>query len=140
MQTDDDRHFALQVADVINTDDYPDDHRMPGHQYTLGEMREMIRKMEDASDAYYRMAVHTGCHAFIEFCGLQSKFVDLCKLALRAGIEFPFASAHNNQPLPMAPHDAAYLGEKLGCIYGAALSDPKLWEIVEKQVRGEGQR
>ncbi len=111
----------------MTTRDLPDDHRMPGHQYTLGEMREMIKKMRAVSSAFYGPATHTGCHAFIEFCGLQNEFIKICETALDQGIEFPFANTHSKTTLPVREHHATYLGEKFDCIYGHTIgADPKL--------------
>jgi len=112
---------------IINTKHLPDEYKMPGHDYTLGEMREMIRKMREANSIFYRLAADTGCHAFIEFCGLQSKFIDLCQESLNQGVEFPMANKHSAKDLRLEEHHAAYLGEKFECIYGHSIgSSPGL--------------
>ena len=78
----------------MNTRHLPDEYKLPGHAHSLGEMREMIRKMRTVNKDFYAAATHTGCHAFIEFCGLQAKFIDICQEALDAGIELPMANTH----------------------------------------------
>lgn len=121
----------------MNTKDMPDETKLPGHEYTLGEMRACIRTMRDLNEKFYWLCFHAGvgssCHAFIEFAGLQGKFIDLCESALNAGIEFPFANQHSKTPWPMERHHADYLGEKFHCIWGFALgANPDLREAFIK--------
>jgi hypothetical protein len=102
-------------------------------------MREMIGKMRQVNRMFYPMAVQTGCHTFIEFCGLQAKFIDLCEEAMYRGVEFPFANRHSGLPMPLDTHHAAYLGEKFECIWGFTIgADPKLREVFEKAAFGDG--
>jgi hypothetical protein len=122
----------------MNTREMSDDTRLPGHQYTLGEMRKIIATLRAVNDRFYWDAFHAGagsaCHAFIEFAGLQAKFIDMCEQALVAGIEFPFANRHSRTPWPMETHHAEYLGEKFHCIFGFALAaDPKLREAFIRE-------
>jgi hypothetical protein len=109
----------------MNTKTMSDETKLPGHQYTLGEMRAAIAKMREINHQFYWLCFHggmgTACHAFIEFAGLQAKFIDMCERALEAGIEFPFANQHAQTPWPMETHHADYLGEKFHCIYGFAI-------------------
>lgn len=117
----------------MNTKDMPNETKLPGHQYTLGEMRAFIATMRAVNERFYwdcfRSGVGTNCHAFIEFAGLQGKFIDMCQAALDAGVEFPFANQHSGAPWPMETHHAEYLGEKFHCIYGFVLgSNPALRE------------
>lgn len=118
----------------MTTRDMPDDTLLPGHQYTLGEQRETIRRMREINATFYGLVFSAGmgsrCHAFVEFCGLQAKFIDLCEAALERGIEFCFANQHSAAPWPIEAHHAAYLGEKFHCIYGFALGpDPALRQV-----------
>lgn len=80
------------------------------------------------------------CHAYIEFAGLQAKFIDLCQAALDNGIEFPFANQHSQTPWPMESHHAAYLGEKFMCIFGFAIGpNPELRKtFIEHGLAAEG--
>jgi len=89
--------------------------------HTKVELREMLAKMEVVSSAFYGPAAMTGVHAFIEFCGLMKEFEVICHAACEAGIDFTQANTHTNVPLPVMPCHAAYLAEKLNCIYGPAL-------------------
>ena len=92
--------------------------------YTREERETMLHEMSKTSSLLYARAFAIGCHPFIEFCGLMNEYIKMCHTAHEAGIDFPHASAHSGIAIPMAPYEAAYLGEKLGCIYGPALQDP----------------
>lgn len=111
---------------TMNTTAMPDDTKLPGHEYTLGEMRETIRTMREINGAFYASVFTTNmasrCHAFVEFCGLQAKFIDMCEEALVAGIEFPRANQHTGESMDLNEHHAEYLGDKFACIYGFAMS------------------
>jgi hypothetical protein len=118
----------------VNTRDMPDETVLPGHSYTLGEMRATIAKMREINAQFYGLCFVGGiggsCHAFIEFAGLQAKFIDMCQAALDAGIEFSFANQHAQTSWPIELHHAEYLGEKFHCIYGFALGpNPELRKV-----------
>lgn len=112
----------------MDTTKMADDVVLPGHAYSLGEMRAMIHLLRKLNDDFYwtlfRAGVGARIHAFVEFCGLQAKFIDFCKGALDQGIEFPMANQHANVSWPMDTHHAEYLGEKFKCIFGFAMTDP----------------
>lgn len=116
---------------MTDTRNLPDDTRLPGHDFTLGEMRETIRRMRKINAAFYDTVFFQGiggtCHAFVEFCGLQAAFIDMCEQALVEGIHFPSANTHSGQPWPVEEHKVDYLAEKFNCIYGFALAqNPEL--------------
>lgn len=95
--------------------------------YSAEERAPMLPKMHAASDAFYRAATQIGCHPFIEFTGVMNEYIKLCEQAHAAGIDFTNANVHSGQALPMGPHNAAYLAEKLGCILGPTLhTDPEV--------------
>ena len=96
------------------------------------ELRDCIKKMQNVSDAFYQGAINTGNHAFIEFCGLMNEYIKVCYDALNEGIDFTMANKHTGQALPLKMHHSAYLGEKIGCIYGEMLADPANWHIFSK--------
>lgn len=104
--------------------------------FTPDELGIMIAKMRRASDHFYRDAVHTGCHPFIEFTGLMNEYIKICEQALAQGVDFTETSIHGSgKPLPMQSFQRDYLNEKLECIYGhslAALMEPsKAYRKVE---------
>lgn len=104
--------------------------------FTPEELQEMILRMKVASSAFYRDAVWSGCHPFIEFTGLINEYIKLCQAALAQGIDFTETSIHGGgQPLPMLPHHRNYLREKLECIYGTSLAalglEPLEWRGVD---------
>lgn len=107
-----------------NVKDLPDDTRLPGHQYTLGEMRAMIRSMRDINSRFYSEVFHGGVpHAFIEFCGVQAEFINMCDRMLHEGIEFPLVNRHCETQFRVPDFQARYLGEKFGCIFKQLLPD-----------------
>lgn len=92
--------------------------------YTKEEREAMLDMMRATSENFYFQAFRIGCHPFIEFCGLMNEYIKICARAHENGIDFPHASAHSGIAVPMETYEAAYLGEKLGCIYGPSLQDP----------------
>lgn len=97
---------------------------------TPAERSELLTRMEAvAHDTYwlfFRRGMGSECHAFLEFNGLISKFVGLCRKAHEQGIDFTQANTHTGKPLPLGPEDARYMAEKLECIFGPALrANPK---------------
>jgi hypothetical protein len=107
--------------------------------YSQDELRTMVAKMEDASSVFYRMAQTAGCHTFIEFCGLMNKYIDVCRRAAEAGIDFTQTSIHGEgEPLPVYNHDVDYLAEKFACIFGQTMaSDPKIWARFQRAIEAE---
>ena len=95
-------------------------------EYTKEEMGQMVKDMRDVCSSFYSQAQRIGNHPFIEFCGLMSKYVDLCENAMVKGIQFPFASKHSGNSLPAHGHDIKYLAEKFDCIFGTSLQKPEL--------------
>lgn len=106
------------------------------------EREKLLETMNELSKRVYWAFFHAGigqtCHAFIEFNGVLSKYVDLCRKAHEAGIDFTQANTHNDIPFPCEAHDMAYLGEKLGCIFGPALrANPKAKRAFLEAMLGE---
>jgi hypothetical protein len=91
------------------------------------EQREkMLQQMQEVSNKFYSAAVQIGCHPFIEFCGLMNEYIKLCAQAQKADLDFTNMHIHSGHGLPMQAFHARYVGEKLGCIYGASFSKPDL--------------
>lgn len=121
--------------------------RIPGANVTLSEdaapmskkdfedCKIVIERMQAVSAQFYLSATHTGCHAFIEFCGLMNEYIKICQASLEKGIDFRMANTHNEIALVMQTHHAKYLAEKLDCIYGPSLrANPKLMEAFQGHV------
>lgn len=96
--------------------------------YTKEERAEALRKMKIVADQFYRGAVQTNCHPFVEFCGLMQEYIKVCQAATDKGIDFTQANRHSGAALPIETYHAAYVGEKLGCIYGPSLSQPEVFK------------
>lgn len=107
--------------------------------YTAAERAEMIDKMRLVSERFYGPATMTGVHAFIEFCGLMNEYITVCAEAQARGIDFTMANTHTGEALPFQVHNAAYLAEKLNCIYGPALLKNKQVRDTFIQVLFEGE-
>lgn len=81
-----------------------------------------LTQMRAASNTFYRMAVISECHAFIEFTGLMNEYIKVCeRMTLNGDISWMMANTHTNVPLALFPFEASYLAEKLDCIYGPSL-------------------
>lgn len=85
------------------------------------ELEVMLQKMQETSSLFYRRAVMTGCHPFIEFTGLMNEYIKVCRDNLERGVDFADANTHSGVPLSIQIHQARYLGEKLECIFGPTL-------------------
>jgi hypothetical protein len=96
--------------------------------YSKEERDEAIRKMKAASEAFYRAAAATHCHPFIEFTGFMNEYIKLCEEAFAKGVDFMMANTHTGVALPIQSFHAAYIGEKMGCIYGPSFADPSLFQ------------
>lgn len=84
----------------------------------------MIRSMRDINQRFYAEVFHGGVpHAFIEFCGVQAEFINMCDRMLAQGIEFPLVNRHGTVQFQVPDFQAKYLGEKFGCIFKQLLPD-----------------
>lgn len=93
--------------------------------YSKRELEEIVMTMRRVASDTYALFFSAGmgayAHAFLEFNGLISKYVDICQNCVRAGIDFTALNRHSGQALPVADHDIDYLVEKLDCIFGPAI-------------------
>jgi len=108
--------------------------------YTKEELIEIAEGMRVATRRCYPILrdAGQGCHAFIEFNGLMSKFVDICERAAKQGVSFPEANGHLGGSLPVEGHDIDYLAEKFECIFGPTLAaNPELARRFIRKVFGE---
>jgi hypothetical protein len=87
--------------------------------YTSEEREQMLARMTQAKDAFYAAAVRIGHHQFIEFAGFMGEYIKCCQAMHEKGLDF------GTEPLRIEDYNAAYIGEKLDCIYGHALADQK---------------
>lgn len=102
----------------------------------------IIQDMKMLASATYNMFfkenMASKCHAFMEFNGLLSKYIELCQAANDAGIDFTTANKHNALALPVAPHDMEYLAEKLACMFGPTLrANPEAKDAFLRVLIGE---
>lgn len=83
----------------------------------INERHVMLRRMRDASNVFYGLAVQAGCHPFIEFTGLINEYVRCCEEAHKNGIDFSDCSTHAGRHLPMPSYAIDYVNQKLECIF-----------------------
>jgi len=97
--------------------------------FTPEERQQTLSEMQAISDKFYLMVfkaeMGSKAHAFVEFTGVMNEFITLCRGAETQGIDFTTTNTHSGKALPMQPHNADYLAEKLNCIYGPALLSDK---------------
>lgn len=108
---------------------------------STAELLALTKRMRAVSDATYWLFfnAHMGAdvHAFIEFCGVLSKYVDICERSAARGIDFRFLNTHSGEALPVEVHDMEYLGEKLDCILGPAIqANPAAREALRRALFG----
>ena len=91
------------------------------------EEQEAIKQMSMLSARFYVAAQQTNVHAFIEFTGLMNEYIKICTRTPG----FMHSNTHSETPLRMESFEAAYLAEKLDCIYGPTLrSSPELMKAL----------
>ena len=106
--------------------------------YTDDQLKDMIAKMHAVSSAFYPAACNTGCHAFIEFTGLMNEFIKICQQSLTAEVDFATSNTHSGKPLVVHTFNAAYIVEKLDCIFGPSIkSSPEVRAAFAKLVEVE---
>lgn len=89
----------------------PDSPQTPG---------EILVAMKAASNNYYREAIATNCHTFIEFTGLMNEYIKICERNLKQrGVDFTKTSVHcpGEPRLHMEDWELDYINEKLQCIF-----------------------
>jgi hypothetical protein len=97
------------------------------------ERVQALRRMGEAIRRFYGEAVQIGNHPFIEFAGVMTAYMNSCRAAHEAGIDFTECNVHGGQELPMEQYEIAYLGEKLGCIFTGRVA-----AIQDRDVVGAG--
>lgn len=81
---------------------------------------EILEAMKIASNNYYREAIATNCHTFIEFTGLINEYIKICERNLKQrGVDFTKTSAHcpGEPKLQIENWEFDYINDKLRCIF-----------------------
>lgn len=100
-------------------------------------LQKKIAHLRKVNSVFYSGAVQGEIHAFIEFCGLQAKFIDIAQKMIDSGMDPRSSNIHTRNALPVEEHDIDYLAEKFECIFGAAFEqNPKLAQLFCKRVFG----
>jgi hypothetical protein len=99
------------------------------------ELQMCLEQMRHTSTTFYSMAIRTGNHAFIEFCGLMNAYIDTCYEAAKDDLDFRYSNTHTGRRMP--GHKVEYILEKLECIYGLNILEQGSRNArVEGEVRG----
>jgi|GEM_PF-1332468 len=86
--------------------------------YSPQTPEEILEAMETAAHNYYREAIATNCHTFIEFTGLINEYIKICERNLKRGIDFTKTSAHCRElKLQIEDWELDYINDKLRCIF-----------------------
>lgn len=102
------------------------------------ELVVILQEMRYISELVYMFATRIGNHAFIEHVGLMNEYIEACRDTLNAGIDFTECSVHSGNALVLKSYRAAYLKEKLDCIYqGQLLRDMRSIANADKGVPDE---
>jgi len=81
---------------------------------------EIVEAMKIAANNYYREAIATNCHTFIEFAGLINEYIKICERNLKQrGVDFTKTSAHcpGEPKLQIEDWELHYINDKLRCIF-----------------------
>ena len=84
---------------------------------TPDERAKALEQMHLLVSGFYMQAVRIGNHPFIEFSGLMREYINACRQAHEAGIDFSGCSVHTGEPLPLRDYQLTYIQEKLDCIF-----------------------
>jgi hypothetical protein len=101
-----------------------------------------ISRLRELNELFYwacfRAEIGSRAHAFIEFNGLMSKYVDLLERAVAQGVDPVSLNEHCGVAVPVETHDMAYLAEKLRCIFGPFIDgNPEAREVLRAKLFGE---
>lgn len=101
---------------------------------STSDREETLRKMQDASDAFYAAAIQTNNHPFVEFTGLINEYIKACEEAHRRGIDFSECNRHAGRDLPLESFQVDYINEKLECIFTgrSVMMEAAAAELVER--------
>lgn len=80
-----------------------------------------LEQMDEAIRRFYLSAVKIGNHPFIEFAGVMQSYLNSCRRAHAAGIDFTQCNRHAGTELPMHDFEVDYLNEKLDCIFAGRI-------------------
>ena len=114
----------------------------PGPENSKEDLLLLAQRMEKVAEQVYWMFFHAEMgariDAFIEFCGVLSKYVQICQRCAEEGIDFTQLNTHTGQAMPVEVHDMEYLGEKLQCIFGPIIdANPAARAALKQALFGE---
>lgn len=81
----------------------------------VGELKEIVTQFYWT---LFHAKVGARFHAFIEWCGVMSKHLDIMKELLVRGGDPLHGNIHTGTPVDLEQHHWDYLNEKIECIFG----------------------
>lgn len=80
---------------------------------------QSLNAMQQATNEFYKTAIATNCHAFIEFTGLMNEYINSCREFQRNNPteDFRQCNVHTGKRLSLESYQVDYIHEKLTCIY-----------------------
>jgi hypothetical protein len=94
---------------------------------------KLINSLTDAADAFYKSALSTDLHTWLELTGLMREMIKIYGAMLGEGVD-PMC----NSPRPKK-HNMNYIAEKLDCIFGEAMrSNPELVQAFASALQMKG--
>jgi len=100
------------------TETVPTERELLRTGYSPEERGRVLARMREIKDSFYAAAQRAGHHQFLEFAGLMAEYIKACERMHGRGIDFATTE------LNLEAHEAAYIAEKLDCIFGEALTEP----------------
>jgi hypothetical protein len=85
------------------------------------ELTSILAQMQQQALQFYLGAIQIGCHPWIEVTGFLNEYIKICRRAADKGIDFTETHIHSGKALPIQDFEAAYLGEKFGCMFNTSL-------------------
>lgn len=102
---------------------------------------QTISTLKELNQAFYYLCFAAGvgstAHAFIEFNGLMTAYIQILENAVRHGIDPHSVNEHSGVALPVEGHEIRYLAEKLRCLFGPVIdTNPEARAILLKELFG----
>jgi hypothetical protein len=99
----------------------------------------VLEELRTICNTFYRLCftggIGTSCHAFLEFTGLMSKYIDVISRAAAEGIAPNEVNQHVGTKIKVHDHDIKYMAEKLSCIFRPIIAaNPNAAKIIREEL------
>ena len=99
-----------------------------------------LRRASELANCFYPLAVQTGIHAIIEWCGIMGEHAKILEHAYAEHQVVPSdVDQHTGEVVPLPPYMVEYFCEKLGCQLKPLIrGNKKLWRAhIERWFSGD---